>query len=247
MADGRPGSESARRVLRVLLAFDEHAHSHSVRELAELTAMPLPSAHRYVALLRDEGLIAEAAPGRYRLSPRVFALARGAEAAEPLVGLADPVMRKLGAETGETVLLVEVLGDTAVCVHRIESKQRLRLSYEPGHALPLTHGASAKVLLGGLAEEERARHFALLDPTHRLRLRREVEEASRKGWASSEGEIDHGIWAVAAAVRQRSGVIAALSVPCPLMRVADEATRSAIVQCARGAADELNEVLKGRN
>lgn len=247
MTGERPGSESARRVLHLLLAFDEHAHTHSARELSQAAGLPLPTAHRYVALLRDEGLLVEAGAGRYRLSPRVFALARAAQAAEPLVQLADPIMRQLGADTGETVLLVEVLGDAAVCVHRIESWQRLRLSYEPGHALPLTHGASAKVLLGGLTGALRQRHLALVEPARRQRFSQEVDEARRCGWASSEEEIDQGIWAAAAAVDDGHRVMAALSVPCPVLRVADEPARAAIVQRVRDAAGELSAVLRKRS
>jgi DNA-binding IclR family transcriptional regulator len=246
-AEERPGSQSARRVLRLLLAFDEGAHTHSARQLAAIAGLPLPTAHRYVALLRDEGLLVEAGPGTYRLSPRIFALARAAQAAEPLVSLADPIMRKLSAETGETVLLVEVLWDATVCAHRVESTQRLRLSYQPGHALSLTHGASAKVLLGGLPTQQRERHLAEVEPARRLRFRAEVEAAQRDGWATSEEEIDQGIWAAAAAVEDRRGVVAALSVPCPLPRARDEARREAIVARVRAAAGELSEVLRIRS
>jgi DNA-binding IclR family transcriptional regulator len=39
--------------------------------------------YRYIALLRDTGLLLGDDRGAYRLSPRVIALARAAEAAEP--------------------------------------------------------------------------------------------------------------------------------------------------------------------
>jgi len=240
-------SQSARRLLRVLLAFDEGAHTHSARQLAKVADMPLPTAHRYVALLRGEGLLVEAGAGTYRLSPRVFALARAAQAAEPILSLADPIMRKLSAEIGETVLLVEVVWDSAVCAHRIESMQRLRLSYQPGQSLSLTRGASAKVLLSGFSEERREWYLNQLEPTRRLWFRREVESARRAGWASSEEEIDEGIWAVAAAVTDRGGVAAALTVPCPRQRVRAQASRETIVEEVRSAAAALSDLLRDRN
>jgi DNA-binding IclR family transcriptional regulator len=47
-----------------------------------MTSIPLPSMYRYIALLRDTGLLIGDDRGTYRLSPRVISLARAAEAAE---------------------------------------------------------------------------------------------------------------------------------------------------------------------
>ena len=54
----------------------------SARELAEVTAIPLPSMYRYIALLRDTGLLVSDDRGAYHLSPRLIGLARAAEAAQ---------------------------------------------------------------------------------------------------------------------------------------------------------------------
>lgn len=64
------GAEGARRVLAVLQAFSPRRHTLTARELAELTAIPLPSMYRYIALLRDTGLLLGDDRGAYHLSPR---------------------------------------------------------------------------------------------------------------------------------------------------------------------------------
>ena len=46
------------------------AEGVTARELAELTAIPLPSMYRYIALLRDTGLLIGDDRGAYHLSPR---------------------------------------------------------------------------------------------------------------------------------------------------------------------------------
>ena len=51
------GAEGARRVLAVLQAFSPQHHTLTARELAEVTTIPLPSMYRYIALLRDTGLL----------------------------------------------------------------------------------------------------------------------------------------------------------------------------------------------
>jgi DNA-binding IclR family transcriptional regulator len=76
------GSEGARRALAALQAFSPHRPMLTARELSEITAIPLPSMYRYIALLRDTGLLIGDDRGSYRLSSTVISLARAAEAAE---------------------------------------------------------------------------------------------------------------------------------------------------------------------
>jgi DNA-binding IclR family transcriptional regulator len=83
------GAEGARRVLAVLLAFSPGRHTLTARELVEATAIPLPSMYRYIALLRDTGLLVGDDRGAYHLSSRLSGLARAAEAAEVPAGTAE--------------------------------------------------------------------------------------------------------------------------------------------------------------
>ncbi|MGH3214457.1 MAG: helix-turn-helix domain-containing protein, partial [Trebonia sp.] len=51
------GAEGARRVLAVLQAFSPRHPTLTARDLAESTGIPLPSMYRYIALLRETGLL----------------------------------------------------------------------------------------------------------------------------------------------------------------------------------------------
>lgn len=243
---GARGAESARRVLAVLLAFSKERHTLSARDLARITGIPLPSVYRYVAFLRDTGLLVGGDRGGYHLSVRLVQLAQAAEAGDALIEIADPVMRRLAAETGETVILVRLLGQAAVCVHRVESAHHLRTSFEPGQPMPLEHGASARILLASMTPEALRAYLEPLagrDPERAGRLAEEVALVRERGWASSEEEIDRGIWAAAAAVRDESGIVAALSVPSPLVRAPEE-TRAELLTKVRAAAGRLSDLLR---
>jgi DNA-binding IclR family transcriptional regulator len=240
------GAEGGRRVLALLTAFSQDRHTMTARELAKATAIPLPSVYRYVALLRDMGLFVGDDRGYYHLSARMIALAGAAEAAETLIDFADPVMRRLSAETRETVILVRLIARSAVCVHRVESTQRLRTSYEPGQPLSLEHGASARLLLASMPAAARQEYLAPLarrDNDAAVRLAEQAAIAGRRGWAVSEEEIDRGVWAAAAAVRDSKGIVAALSVPSPLVR-APAAMQDRLLGMVRAAAEEINEALR---
>src|ERR1700751_2525478 len=156
------GAEGARRVLALLQAFSPQQHTLTARELADVTAIPLPSMYRFIALLRDMGMLVGDDRGAYHLSPRFISLARAAEAAETLIEIADPVMRDLVRECGETVIFVRLVARVPVCVHRVESEHHLRATFEPGQPLPLLRGASGRVLLAGLPARLRREYLAPL-------------------------------------------------------------------------------------
>jgi DNA-binding IclR family transcriptional regulator len=241
------GCEGARRVLALMLAFSADKNTLTARDLAAATGIALPSVYRYITLLRETGLLAGDERGSYRLSARLIGLARAAEAAESIIDIADPVMRDLATETGETVILVRLIGRSAVCVHRVQSAQRLRISFEPGQPLPLDRGASARLLLSGLPPELRREYLAPLaerDPEVAVRLEAKVAKTARDGYAVSEEEFEKGVWAVSVPVLQGKRMIAVLTVPSPLVRAPAPLQRRLIDQvCA--AAQTLNEALRG--
>ena len=240
------GCEGARRVLALMLAFSADKNTLTARDLATATGIALPSVYRYITLLRETGLLAGDERGSYRLSARLIGLARAAEAAESIIDIADPVMRDLAAETGETVILVRLIGRSAVCVHRVQSAQRLRISFEPGQPLPLDRGASARLLLSGLPPEQRLEYLAPLtgrNPEAAARLEAKIAQAARDRYAVSEEEFEAGVWAVAAPVMQGKRMIAVITVPSPLVR-APAPLQEKLISQVQNAAQDLNEALR---
>jgi DNA-binding IclR family transcriptional regulator len=240
------GCEGARRVLALMLAFSADRNTLTARDLATETGIALPSVYRYITLLRETGLLVGDSRGSYRLSARLIGLARAAEAAESIIEIADPVMCELAAETGETVILVRLIGRSAVCVHRVESGQRLRISFEPGQPLSLERGASARLLLSGLSPEVRQDYLAPLaerDPEAAARLEARAVLAGRQGYAISEEEVEKGVRAISAPVLNGKRMIAALTVPSPLVRMSVTTQDRLLVQ-VRAAARAINETLR---
>jgi DNA-binding IclR family transcriptional regulator len=242
-ASAAHGCEGARRVLALMLAFSADRHTLTARELAAATGIALPSVYRYITLLRETGLLAGDERGSYRLSARLLGLARAAEAAESIIDIADPFMHELSEHTGETVILVRLIGRSAVCVHRVESPRRLRIAFEPGQPMPLERGASARLLLAGLPSEQRKSHLAALaerDPEAAAELEGKALEAARQGYAISEEELEPGVWAVSAPVFQGKRMIAVLTVPSPLVRAPAELQDKLLAQ-VRAAARDLSQ------
>lgn len=239
-----PGAQSARRVLQLLFYFDGQHPDAAVDELAAAVGVPLSTAYRYVALLREMSILEEGAGGTYHVTPRVLALGDAVERSHGLIRSAHPVMRRLAQFSGETALLVRLMGRAAVCVDRVESRQPMRLTYEPGQAVSLQQGASARLLIANLPTEDRRAHLDWLadqDPAfarRRAQFEEEIAWSAACGWAISRGEIDAGIVAVAAPVKVLGRTVAAISIAGPEFRATEEdldKRREAVV----AGADEI--------
>jgi DNA-binding IclR family transcriptional regulator len=238
------GASSPAKVLRMLLQFGPERATARVDELARGAGVPLSSAYRYLTLLRDAGLVAEAGASVYQLTPRVLALAQAARIANGISAQLPGVLRALRERTGESALYVRRVADMAVCVDLVESAQPVRLSFTPGHPMPLHAGAGAKLLLAHLRDDDQARYFRALraQPAlrdRRARLEREIPLMRSRGWATSEAEVDDGVWAAAAVVNDAGGVAGVLSVAGPAYRL-DEPKRAAILAEVREAAAQLS-------
>lgn len=243
-AQGESGG-SAQKVLRVLMSFSQDAPRHTAEDLARATDLPLSSTYRYLTILREAGLIEEDGRGAFTVSPLVIGLARAAQAASSLVETARPHMETLSAKSHETVILVRRSGDQAVCIQRVESSQRIRMSFDVGTALPLHAGASPKVLLAGLEAGEREAILAEFEaryPELRDRLaalRGELGAIASEGWAQSTAEITSDVYAVAAPVHAGRETVAALSIVAPAFRVSAE-ERGRLRELVIGAARDLS-------
>lgn len=251
MSSAKTGADSGRRALEILFAFSQQRPLTSVRELADDLDIPAPTVHRYIAMLREMGLVEERARGQYHLTMRVAALGRAARVATPIVDLAEPHMRELVARTGESALLIRLVHQLPVCIHSVEGSQRFKLSFEVGQHLPPLRGASARLLLGNLTLAERQRYIdqALASGARppiggRDEFLRQVERDSARGWAVSNEEIDEGVWAASVAIHDGTETAATLSVPCAGFRM-DDARRETIIELVRKTASDISHALGG--
>lgn len=214
----------SRKILRALFAFSAAQPRHSAESLSEHLAMPLSSTYRYIAILRDANIIDEDGRGMFSLTPRVISLAQAARAGTDLASIARPHMQRIEADVGETVILLRRSGDRAVCIERVESSSRIRLSFEVGTALPLHRGAGPKLLLANESPAEIKQtldEVAGRDPnfsTKNASFMRELKIIRARGWSESRAEITSHVYAVAAGIVTSAGLIAAVSFVAPAFR-----------------------------
>ena len=124
-ARDRPPEEAAEdtsfaRGLRVLLTIADRGEIRA-DELGTLLETPISTIYRYLRTLAEFGFIERSEAG-YRLGPRLV-IGRGTNvSSEELIRLADPILRSLEEETGETVVISRRVGLSAVCLHEVSSR-----------------------------------------------------------------------------------------------------------------------------
>jgi DNA-binding IclR family transcriptional regulator len=240
------GVDSARRALQILLQFSQNKPELTVDDLLEAHDISLPSAYRYLSLLREMNFIEERSKGVFVLSPQILTLAQAAQNTLDYRAKAQPILDRLREVTGETSLYLRRVNDAAVCLAIAESDHAINISFTPGHLMPLHAGAGAKMLLSEYSAAKRDQYLDRREPPLPKRARNallaDLDHIRATGFAESSGEVDEGVWACAAPVRTRSALVGTISVVAPAFRV-DAGRREKIAGDVRAAARELEDVL----
>ncbi|MGI5200300.1 IclR family transcriptional regulator [Spirillospora sp. CA-108201] len=242
------GVDSARRALRILLLFSEKRPVLGVEEIAQSVGISVPSAYRFVSLLREMDLVEEGGGG-YMLSPRVILLARGAEQAFQASKVLRPLVERLSTATGEAALVIRRVGDYATCVEMAQTERTIQLSFEPGQIMALHRGAGPKVLLAAMGEAWAVRYFDRLEPSppqaEREAVLAEIPAISERGWSKSTAEVDEGVFAVAAPITVGDKVMATVSVAGPQFRIDDTRADAILDQVIKAAAELSHSLANG--
>lgn len=229
------------RGLRVLLTIADRGEIRA-DELSSLLETPISTIYRYLRTLGEFGFIDRRDAG-YRLGPRLVIGSGANVTAEELIRTADPVLRLLADETGETAVIVRRLGLAAVCLHEIPSSQPLRVTIAPTTSLPLQSGAFGKALLA-FAPAEILDEVMALDPPPGPpspdpdRLRADIADIVTSGVARSVGEVISGSVAVAVPIFREDGIVAAIGVIGPEARCG-LAWRTRVARLLPGAANSV--------
>jgi DNA-binding IclR family transcriptional regulator len=212
---GGDSPQLLQRTFSVLALFSPERQEWTVTEIGRECGLAVPTVHRILSALRRNGyLVRDDATKRYRFGPAIVRMGRTASLTVSMRTLARPLLHALARRTTQTALLTVVSEDrrNAVCLERVESTEPLRLSVQPGRQLPLHAGASQKILLAFMPDDEFRAYVdePLTSPCTATiceagRLSQEVEAIRQRGWASSYEETNVGVWGLSVALIDETG------------------------------------------
>jgi DNA-binding IclR family transcriptional regulator len=246
---GTTGVQSVERAVTILEIL-AGAGETGVTELAVRIGVHKSTAFRLVTTLEQRGLVEQSEDrGKYRLGVGILRLAGATTARLDVVQEARPICRRLSADTGETVNIAVLSDRSALYLDQFAGASALQSHNWVGQHIPLHATSNGKVLLGGLTDEEVDRLLPSLPAytdktiTTRSALRRELEQVRSRGYASAVEELEAGLSALAAPIRNAHGeVVASLSLSGPSFRL-DESRTSDVAAMVVAAAEEVSHRL----
>lgn len=249
-AERAGGIQVIARAAAVLRALKEHPAGLTLGELAKLLGLPRSTVQRIVDALDTENLVIAASPTRgVRLGPALLALA--AATRFEIAELARPVLQEISRDCGETVDLSLLDDNKLVFVDQVSGSHRLRAVSAIGVSFPLHSTAPGKAMLAAMDEH------ALANLRPRLRLTR-LTPRTITSWPVLEGELARtrdsgvgvddeenslGICALAIALHLPGGELAAVSIPVPTQRFADQREHLQALLAAR--VERLRQMIGG--
>lgn len=151
------GAQLISRAADILRALPRGApEGRRLRDLAVSAGLTEPTVRRILkALIHEQFVVQNATTKRYRLGPLAFELGLAASYHSELVERCRPHIRKLAADTGDSIFLAMRTGIETVCLDRADGPYPIRAAVaEVGERLLLGVGTGGVALLSALKDSE---------------------------------------------------------------------------------------------
>jgi DNA-binding IclR family transcriptional regulator len=252
-AAARQDSGAVQSVTRAVTVLEILARTGEagVTEIAAELGVHKSTAFRLIAALEQGELVTQdTARGRYRLGMGILRLAGATGARLDLVQESRAVCQALATQVGETINIAVLSGRDALYLDQVVGPSALSLRNWIGQRIPLHATSDGKVFLAYLFQGQLA--DVLAQPLPRFteqttasvrQLERELEDVRERGYATAVDELELGLTAVAAPIRNTEGmVIASVSASGPSFRLSADRIPG-VADAVRDAADEISRRL----
>lgn len=241
-----PGqTESVGKAIRLLSLFRGALTPVRIAEASAATGLARSTTHRLMATLAAQDFVRQDPATRaYYAGPALLDLARSLSRDIELREIARAEMQTMVKRTGETANLIVLQDGRALFVEGLEGPHVLRVSARVGMTGAPHATAGGKAILAEMSDAQIAR----LHPSDKLprltsntipsqrTLLRTLADVRSAGFATSSGESNLGVFAVAAAIKGASGTVyGALSLAAPLARASVPVTQALAAEVRRAA------------
>jgi IclR family transcriptional regulator, acetate operon repressor len=242
------GTQSVDRAAELMTLVVRAEGPVSFTQLVEQTGLARSTASRLLQALERNGILERNHEGLFRGGALFAHYANRFDRVESLANAAQPMLERIAEETDETVTLGVPSGDTVVHAAQIESNYILGATNWIDVEVPPHCSALGKVLYAfdalrlpkGPLEARTA--ASVTDPAV---LASQLEAIRHQGYAVTRGEVEDGLDALAAPVRDPRGqAIAAIGVSGPSFRL--ECSHRQIGELLVGESELLTRILTRR-
>jgi len=243
---------SLERGLSVIRAFDADHPSLSLSDVARATGLSRASARRFLHTLVELGYVRS--DGKlFSLRPQILELGYAYLSSVTLPEIAQPHLRALSDEVGESSSVSVLEPPDVVYVARASVRRIVRISINVGTRYPAFATSMGRVLLADKPQawiddylkstlREPLTPRTITDPD---RLREVLAQVAKDGYAIVNQEIEVGLRSIAVPIRDLDGaVVAAMNIPTPAAAWTNQRLRSVLLPALRRTAEKIEADLR---
>ncbi len=223
----------------------------TLMEIVQELGFHKPTVHRILRELVEMGYVSRVDKGVYQITPKLRRLALGAMD-DRLTEIADPVLRHLHEETGETVNLGVLRGTNVRYLRVLESTHPLRRIVEPNSIDPFYSTSLGRAITLQMSDEawdaliERTKLCARTTETVTdvNQLRKIHRRARQDGYAVEQDQNDVGVTCIGAPIYENEEIIAAISLSVPSARADAKAVKrfiKTVVQTGQQISKQIQQ------
>lgn len=212
--------QSLARGLAVIRAFDETHPEMTLSEVARITGFSRAAARRFLHTLVQLGYVWT--NGRiFALTPRVLELGFAYLSSVSLPEIAQPHLERLVSQVHESASVSVLDGPDIVYVARVPTSRIMTVSINIGTRFPAYATSMGRAMLAYRPDADLAEYLARVElaplssrtVSNIDELRRELARIRAQGWALVDQELEAGLRAVAAPIRDKADrVVAAVNI-----------------------------------
>lgn len=224
------------RSFKLLEHLAAHPEGRALSALAGELGLPLSATHRLLTELARCGYVRQdQSHGDYMLTIKLVSLGLSFLSSSGIVDVAQPLLDRLAAESGELVRLAVVDGDELIFVAKAQGATRgLRYDPDMGLSVTLSCSAAGHAWLSTLTDEQalqrvaqqgfgKPENFGPKAPTTVKALLAHLRAARKHGYSTINEVFAPAMTAMAAPVRSGNGVvIGVITIAGPLVRLTEE-------------------------
>lgn len=219
---------SQERNLYLLKILADSSQALTASDFLQITSFSKSTLYRQLAYLKRWNLICEF-NGKYYSGATALKLGEKNQIVRLIKSLSQEALKYLNKRTEETVAISILQGNQVFCIHMLEGLQALRCSIEMNRTIALNRGATAKSLLSQINGSKQSDMIRSMGGSRQdqSNLIKELSKVRKNGYATSEGQLDEGIWGVSVPLMPFNGVTAysCISLMAPISRAKDNKER----------------------
>lgn len=250
----RHSVQAVERALKILIVLAEAGTPLTLTQIRDKTDLNISTAHRLLHTLMNDGFIGQdKETGKYMLGLRTFEVGHAALYSMDIRTTARPFLQGLVDRCNETTNLAILDQDEVVYIDQIESLNMIKIFARVGSRGPAHCTGAGKALLAQLSDRELDRFLQHMLPLQSFtdfticephKLKQEMMQIRKNGYALDNGELEGGVRCVAVPVWDfENKAIAAISVSGPDNRLTDAFIQERLIPEVMAAAAKISERL----